>query len=224
MTCLSKDAKTGADIRYAVCTLLSPLLRVKASTNHAKTSKANGYLSSSDGIVPSNDSNLCSSDTESSYSLMEIEEDDGSWSFQLALTDEKGNSRTQIDDDSIVSPGPFIRVLLEWSDKCNELYDFDYLEGLPEVYRSSGYLAKKTRQEAITLFSCLDAFLKEEPLGPDDMWSVISLPSYIQIFYMSLYLCVSLPFLVDVLLGIVLVARSTDKRLRNLTCGDYLRF
>lgn len=171
VTCLTKEAKTGADILSAVCTLLSPLLRVKASPNHAKTSKVNGYLPSLDGIVPTDDSDPCSSDTEPSNSLMEIEEeDDGSWSFRLALTDEKGSSRTPIDNDSIVSPGPCIRVLLEWSDKFNELYDFDFLEDLPEVYRSSGYLAKKTRQEAITLFSCLDAFLKEEPLGPDDMW------------------------------------------------------
>lgn len=29
---------------------------------------------------------------------------------------------------------------------------------------------KKTKQEAVSLFSCLDSFLKEEPLGPDDMW------------------------------------------------------
>uniref|UniRef100_A0A452Y8C0 USP domain-containing protein n=1 Tax=Aegilops tauschii subsp. strangulata TaxID=200361 RepID=A0A452Y8C0_AEGTS len=33
-----------------------------------------------------------------------------------------------------------------------------------------GFMSKKTRQEAVNLFSCLDAFLKDEPLGPDDMW------------------------------------------------------
>ncbi|KAI3751801.1 hypothetical protein L2E82_22892 [Cichorium intybus] len=33
-----------------------------------------------------------------------------------------------------------------------------------------GVTVKKAKQESISLFSCLDAFLKEEPLGPDDMW------------------------------------------------------
>ncbi|CAL9099304.1 unnamed protein product [Musa acuminata var. zebrina] len=56
-----------------------------------------------------------------------------------------------------------------WSDKEHEIYDFNFLEDLPEVFKSS-FMLKKTRQEAITLYSCLEAFLKEEPLGPDDMW------------------------------------------------------
>ena len=50
-----------------------------------------------------------------------------------------------------------------------ELYDASYLKDLPEVHKT-GFTVKKTRQEAISLFSCLDAFLTEEPLGPDDMW------------------------------------------------------
>lgn len=223
VTCLSKDAKTGADIRSAVCTLLSPLLR---APNHTRTSKVNGYSSSLDGVVRKDDSNTFSSDAESSNSLVEIEEeDDGSCSFQLTLTEEKGNNRTLIDDDSIVFPGPCIRVLLEWSDKINELYDFNYLVDLPEVHKSSGDFAKERQQEAITLFSCLDTFLKEEPLGPDDMWLAMSLPSKFRystcyhIFYV--FLCLLLDV---VLLGIVVAARRVDKHLRNLICGDCLRY
>ena len=178
MTCLSKDSITGADIHTAVCTLLSPLLRVRASSNQAKTSKDNGYFSSLDGIVPADDSNPCSSDMEPSNSLMEIEvEDDCLQSFHLFLTDEKGNNRTPFDNDSIVSPGSRIRVLLEWSDKNHEVYDFSFLENLSTVFKpSSGFMVKKTLQEGATLFSCLDAFMKEEPLGPDDMWLAISFP------------------------------------------------
>lgn len=59
--------------------------------------------------------------------------------------------------------------MLDWTDKEHELYDASYLRDLPEVHKN-GFTAKKTRPEAITLFSCLEAFLKEEPLGPQDMW------------------------------------------------------
>jgi len=52
------------------------------------------------------------------------------------------------------------------------MYNIDYMDGLPEVFKP-GFMSKKTRQEAVNLFSCLDAFLKEEPLGPDDMWLAI---------------------------------------------------
>eukprot|EP00850_Spirogloea_muscicola_P003312 SM000013S26481 [mRNA] locus=s13:674209:679222:+ [translate_table: standard] len=41
----------------------------------------------------------------------------------------------------------------------------------PEVLHSGApALLKKPRQEAINLYTCLEAFLREEPLGPDDMW------------------------------------------------------
>jgi hypothetical protein len=30
-------------------------------------------------------------------------------------------------------------------------------------------------QESVSLYKCLEAFLKEEPLGPEDMWLVCTL-------------------------------------------------
>ncbi|KAL0700339.1 hypothetical protein Bca4012_056461 [Brassica carinata] len=40
-----------------------------------------------------------------------------------------------------------------------------YLNDLPEVYKATSLVT-----EGVSLFSCLEAFLAEEPLGPDDMW------------------------------------------------------
>lgn len=178
MACLPKNAKTGADIRAAVSALLSPLLQVRSTSSQAKTIKDHGYFSSSDGVVPTDDGNTYSSDTEPSSSLMEIEErEDEFQSFLLSLTDDRGNSRVPISNDAVVPPGSCIRVLLEWSERSNELYDISFLEDLPEVCAASGFTAKKTRLDSTTLFSCLDAFLKEEPLGPDDMWLVFYFPS-----------------------------------------------
>ncbi|CAI5971344.1 unnamed protein product [Closterium sp. NIES-65] len=65
-----------------------------------------------------------------------------------------------------------LALLLDWSvDGLMEFYDVGQLEELPEVSSGSvGLPMKNKRQEGVTLFSCLDAFIKEEPLGPDDMW------------------------------------------------------
>lgn len=41
---------------------------------------------------------------------------------------------------------------------------------MPEVFKSD-FLAKKP-QESVSLYKCLEAFLQEEPIGPEDMWLV----------------------------------------------------
>lgn len=91
------------------------------------------------------------------------------FSFQLFLTNASGLSCKPIEKDSLLKSNPLVKVFLDWSDKENQLYDSSYLKDLPEVHKT-GFSVKKTRQEAVSLFSCLEAFLTEEPLGPDDMW------------------------------------------------------
>uniref|UniRef100_A0A5B7BYP1 Ubiquitin carboxyl-terminal hydrolase n=1 Tax=Davidia involucrata TaxID=16924 RepID=A0A5B7BYP1_DAVIN len=61
-----------------------------------------------------------------------------------------------------------INVLVSWPDKMIELYDTCLLSSLPEICKS-GLFTKKS-QESVSLHKCLEAFLKEEPLGPEDMW------------------------------------------------------
>ncbi|KAI3789146.1 hypothetical protein L2E82_01934 [Cichorium intybus] len=70
---------------------------------------------------------------------------------------------------SVIKNSKIVKVLLDWTDKEHDLFDANYLKDLPMVHKP-GVTVKKTKQESISLFSCLDAFLKEEPLGPDDMW------------------------------------------------------
>ncbi|KAJ6408414.1 hypothetical protein OIU84_011682 [Salix udensis] len=50
-----------------------------------------------------------------------------------------------------------------------EKYDTRYLENLPEVFKY-GPVNKKSRTEPLSLYTCLEAFLREEPLVPEDMW------------------------------------------------------
>ncbi|KAK7284765.1 hypothetical protein RJT34_19518 [Clitoria ternatea] len=59
-------------------------------------------------------------------------------------------------------------VIVLWSDKVLKKYDTYLLDSLPEVFRPQ--LFTKRTQESISIYKCLEAFLKEEPLGPEDMW------------------------------------------------------
>ncbi|KAL6521225.1 hypothetical protein OROGR_017794 [Orobanche gracilis] len=61
-----------------------------------------------------------------------------------------------------------INVLVSWPEKMIQNYDTSILSSLPTVCKN-GFMSKWT-QDSISLYNCVDAFLKEEPLGPDDMW------------------------------------------------------
>ncbi|KAK2999764.1 hypothetical protein RJ639_022747 [Escallonia herrerae] len=92
--------------------------------------------------------------------------------LQLYFTDEKGickDSEIVMNEPvrSTVLPGR-IYVLVRWPDKMVEQYNTHLLSTLPEIYKS-GFFAKQP-QESVSLYKCLEAFLKEEPLGPEDMW------------------------------------------------------
>ena len=124
-------------------------------------------------VSEDNPTNSCNtqygSGNQSEYSTELEEMSRWDLSFHLSFTDERGLSREPIEKNSLIRPGQIIRVMLDWTDREHEFYDASYLKDLPEVHKN-GFSAKKTRPEAITLFSCLEAFLKEEPLGPQDMW------------------------------------------------------
>ncbi|GAV77153.1 UCH domain-containing protein [Cephalotus follicularis] len=62
-----------------------------------------------------------------------------------------------------------LNVLVCWTEKQIEQYDTCLLSSLSEISKS-GFFAKSP-QESVSLYKCLEAFLKEEPLGPDDMWN-----------------------------------------------------
>ena len=61
-----------------------------------------------------------------------------------------------------------LHILVCWSDNMLQKYDQRLLSSPAEVYKPA--LFSKRPQESISLYKCLEAFLKEEPLGPEDMW------------------------------------------------------
>ncbi|CAI8592805.1 unnamed protein product [Vicia faba] len=92
--------------------------------------------------------------------------------MEFFLTDDKGT----VKNSKILMNEPFtingelnlLHVLVCWSEKQTKKYDTQLCSSLPEVYKS-GFLAKRP-QEPVSLYKCLEAFLQEEPLGPEDMW------------------------------------------------------
>ncbi|CAA0843231.1 Ubiquitin carboxyl-terminal hydrolase 9 [Striga hermonthica] len=165
-----EDPQSGADIDIAVNRMLSPLKRksfLASTTIHIKGE--NGSTNS----AMEDEMKISGTQLESELQSIDEMEPKGmstrELSFRLSITDAKGFGCRSLVKDSPIKPGRIVKVILDWTEKEHELYDSSYLKDLPEVHKP-GILAKKTKQEAISLFSCLDAFLKEEPLGPDDMW------------------------------------------------------
>ncbi|GER53074.1 ubiquitin carboxyl-terminal hydrolase [Striga asiatica] len=97
---------------------------------------------------------------------------DSSNDFQFHFSNEKGSETgSEIGMGELEKPvfmPERLYVLVSWSDKMVKLHNVEPLNLLPEVFKS-GFFTKRP-QESISLYKCLEAFLKEEPLGPDDMW------------------------------------------------------
>ncbi|KAF9595468.1 hypothetical protein IFM89_000386 [Coptis chinensis] len=92
---------------------------------------------------------------------------------EFYLTNDKGmkikDSKMEMDEEiSVTEITGRLNLHVNWSDKLIERYDTQHLSSLPEIFKS-GFFAKRP-QESVSLYSCLEAFLKEEPLGPEDMW------------------------------------------------------
>uniref|UniRef100_A0A5B6Z6K9 ubiquitinyl hydrolase 1 n=2 Tax=Davidia involucrata TaxID=16924 RepID=A0A5B6Z6K9_DAVIN len=92
--------------------------------------------------------------------------------LQFYLTDEKGTNRnSRINMNESVTSTDFparLSVLVCWPEKMFERYNIHLLSSLPEIFKSS-FFARRP-QDTVSLYKCLEAFLKEEPLGPEDMW------------------------------------------------------
>ncbi|KAI3678623.1 hypothetical protein L6452_37922 [Arctium lappa] len=155
---VSSDATiTRGDIQLIAHTMLSPILKCQKSDTNTSSIASNP--------PPVNNGNgAYSPPKEDSDSLLKL---------PLKLVD--GNN-TPIDisvgeEKTVRLSSSSVSVLLyiDWSPKLLKKYETHYLENLPEVFKS-GHGTKKARIEPLSLYSCLEAFLREEPLVPEDMW------------------------------------------------------
>lgn len=93
--------------------------------------------------------------------------------FLFRFTDERGiegrriNLKKPLD---LSDTGSKLHVLVSWPEQMVRRYDTSRLSLLPEVFEPGRSAIKP--QESVSLSKCLEGFLKEEPLGTDDMWLV----------------------------------------------------
>ncbi|GMI70099.1 ubiquitin-specific protease 5, PIGMENT DEFECTIVE EMBRYO 323 [Hibiscus trionum] len=156
------DAIRSGDIQTIVQTMLIPLL--KEGIEHSDDSDPNTSGMATD---PSDhgsgevDTNCASTSTNKVLPKLPLQLiDESKTCIDLSAGDEKAIN---------VSAASPIVVYLDWSSKLLEKYNINYLENLPEVFKY-GPITKKARTEPLSLYSCLEAFLREEPLVPEDMW------------------------------------------------------
>ncbi|WOL11391.1 ubiquitin carboxyl-terminal hydrolase 5-like [Canna indica] len=69
----------------------------------------------------------------------------------------------------VLESSPSLVLFINWSKKDLKKYDTHHFENHPEVFKYAP-APKRTRNEPLSLYTCLDAFLREEPLVPEDMW------------------------------------------------------
>ncbi|CAL0323514.1 unnamed protein product [Lupinus luteus] len=168
------NAVTRGDIQVLVNRMLSPLRRKGGTLDQATASET-----STPKATPDKCSSTDSGDTCATNVVSNSVNKDGTGSgsppmptLPLLLVDENNACiDLSMGEDKVVklSPSSAILVYIDWSHKLLEKYDTHSLETLPEVLKY-GPVTKKARTEPLSLYTCLEAFLREEPLVPEDMW------------------------------------------------------
>ncbi|KAL8039905.1 hypothetical protein ABFX02_10G067000 [Erythranthe guttata] len=159
------DFSKGSEIHKEFLKLLNPfILPVEESLNDASRKRAHEDEELED-TVPDGTAN---SNNETENDL------DAHCSFEYYVENGKSHSNwSKIEmDEPVPIPIPKLNqqidMIVSWPEKSIQEYDTSILSMLPEVYRTT--FSSKWNQDSISLYKCVDAFLKEEPLGPDDMW------------------------------------------------------
>ncbi|XP_048501024.1 ubiquitin carboxyl-terminal hydrolase 5 isoform X2 [Beta vulgaris subsp. vulgaris] len=163
------NVTTRGDVQSMVRTMLSPLLKLRELADL----EANGI---SPAVEPSSDTLIEQVDSSESLPWKESNnaQSCGLVKLPLQLVDENNVCiDLSVGEDKPVKISSFSKSLLvfiNWSKELLEKYDTSYLENLPEVCKN-GPPTKKARTEPLSLYSCLEAFLLEEPLVSEpDMW------------------------------------------------------
>ncbi|GAB2272615.1 hypothetical protein Dimus_007437 [Dionaea muscipula] len=159
---------SGSQIEEKFLKLLRPFLRLDADTvdNFDDT----GSMDDEDTNMGETNSSFADDDSSSNTDAglcVQLKN-----CFHFYLPDNQSimmGSRTKLRKLSSV-PGIIkkLNVLVRWSDEMIRRYDTSRLSSLPGIFKPE--LGYKRSSESVSLYKCIEAFLKEEPLGPEDMW------------------------------------------------------
>ncbi|XP_038701633.1 ubiquitin carboxyl-terminal hydrolase 5 isoform X1 [Tripterygium wilfordii] len=164
---------TRSEVQKIVQKMLSPLLKVEClgDTDFSQPSNSDEASDQSHDISPDEASTKFKSDSIRDISGSKMETCSG---LPLQMVDENNACiDLSVEEEKAITlskSSKFIVVYFDWSEKLLGMFDMNYLENLPEVFRY-GPVMKKARNEPLSLYTCLESFLREEPLVPDDMWN-----------------------------------------------------
>lgn len=93
--------------------------------------------------------------------------------FEFYLKSERGEGQQQKIEINelhlLLETAPSrLHVNVHWLQNASRKYATSMLNNLPEIHKLE--LIPKGTEDSVALHGCLEAFLKEEPLGPEDMW------------------------------------------------------
>ncbi|KAM0826376.1 hypothetical protein ACQ4PT_068917 [Festuca glaucescens] len=111
--------------------------------------------------------------TESSAGLTAVSDmEEHTEQFEFYLTNERDDiqhTRIKVNDLKLIETTPSrLHVSVHWHHSASRQYNTSVLNNLPEIHKLE--LIPKESKDCVALHGCLEAFLKEEPLGPEDMW------------------------------------------------------
>ncbi|KAJ4705426.1 Ubiquitin carboxyl-terminal hydrolase [Melia azedarach] len=160
------DLRKGSDIREVFLKLLNSfLMPVDDESNDSDDA---GNMANEDLVVE----DVINSPVLDNDAVSDSETGDEphlSDDFRFYYMDSKEPSEIKMNEPvSISCSNQVLNILVYWPEKMIEKYDTCLLSSLMEVFRPQLFTRKP--QESVSLYKCLEAFLKEEPLGPEDMW------------------------------------------------------
>ncbi|KAH9738786.1 ubiquitin carboxyl-terminal hydrolase 5 [Citrus sinensis] len=175
------DVISSGKIQSTVQRMLSPFLK-KESLMHADSFDPSSMVTTVDpsGEAHSNSSSNIAKEDASSSKAVTLPNlplqlvDESNVCFDLSVEGDK-TIRIPSSSTSIV-------VYVDWSQKLLEKYNTHFLENLLEVFKN-GPVTKKARTEPLSLYTCLEAFLREEPLVPEDMCLTVKI--YVLLTYVD---------------------------------------
>ncbi|KAL4606707.1 hypothetical protein ACB092_09G122800 [Castanea dentata] len=159
------DLSCGSDIRKKFLKLLNPfLMPIEDVLNDCDDEEGSSGNEDSEMLDATSPAVL---DTDAGSDSKTLDETHFGTDFQFQIG--PLFSEIKMDEPLQVSGlAKELEVHVVWSDKMIDKYDTCILSSFPEVFKPQTFM--KRPQESVSLYKCLEAFLKEEPLGPEDMW------------------------------------------------------
>ncbi|XP_020575010.1 ubiquitin carboxyl-terminal hydrolase 5 isoform X2 [Phalaenopsis equestris] len=164
-----------ADIRRTLQNMLIPMLQSQKSQPGCLSNSFSRVASYTTDHYISTDEECAESDHKDGGSNHDRSETDCHLFLELVDENDELIDLSTVEEKplklrSYSSSSSSTVVFINWSQKDLQIYDTRRLEILPEVYKYGPPLPKRSRGEPLSLYACLDAFLREEPLVPEDMW------------------------------------------------------